>query len=71
MYDRLSSPLCLYNTNKLTMVWGQFDNIRNWATISEINISRAKLPPKLNGVTGNVLDQIEESQEGLDGQRAH
>ena len=53
------------------MVWGQFDIIRNWATISEINISRAKLPPKLNGVTGNALDQVEESQEGLVGQGAH
>ena len=25
----------------LTMVWGQFDIFRKWATISEINISRA------------------------------
>ena len=53
------------------MVWGQFDIIRYLATISEINISRAKLPPKLNDVTGNALDQVEESQEGLVGQGGH
>ena len=65
-------PLCAFTTLTNYQWFGV--NL----TLSEIGQQFLKsifhlqyIPPKLNDVTGNALDQVEESQEGLVGQGAH